>query len=187
MDRQQDQLSIECIERLVPPRRQFPQARAEIGHLSPQNGGSHQGYFVTRLQKRQKGTELLLDYAPQMRGTQRLDESLARDMKFQHGVARLEPHSVVERPWLLRQPGYVLELFDAPQPDNAIPAFEGRGAARSFEFPAHESAHGEGEKPSQRRSEQDPSETFGQRRRRRSGKDGAVLTVLRWHRFLPAQ
>src|SRR5712691_282619 len=186
MKRQQDQLAIECVERLVHPLRQFPQARAEIGHLSPQNGGSHQGYFVTRLQQRHQGKELLLDYAPPMRRTQQLDESLARDMKFQHGVARLEPHSVVERPWLLRQPGYVLELFDAPQPDNAIPAFEGRGAARSFEFPAHEPAHGEGEKPSQRRSEQDPCETFGQRRRRRSGRDDAVRRVFGWHRFLRA-
>src|ERR1700674_475395 len=120
-----------------------------------------------------------------MRRTQQLDESIARDMKFQHRIPRVEPHPVVEYPRLLRQPRYGLEFFDAPQLDDAVPAFDGRGTARSFEFAAHEPAHAEGEKPPQRRSEQAPTDTPCQRWPR-SGRDGSVRRVFARHGFLTA-
>src|SRR5215471_19920633 len=101
---QQDELAIERIERAVEPGRQLAQARAELAHLSAQDGASHQGDFIARLEQRNQRMKLLPDHRSPMCAVQQFEESIGRNMKFEHGVRGIELDPIIENPRLTGRP-----------------------------------------------------------------------------------
>src|SRR5947209_11289167 len=145
MERQQDQLSVEGVERSMQSRRQFPNARAEVAYLAPQNRASHQRDLIARLEHGHHGLELLSDDGSPMGIAQQLDESVARNMELQNRIVWQQPHCIVERPQLFREPGYLAELLDAPQTHHAAAALDRGETASSLEIAAHFPTDGEHE------------------------------------------
>src|SRR5438270_12604179 len=99
MERQQDQLSVEGVERSMQSRRQFPDARAEVAYLAPQDRASDQRALFALLEDGRQGLELLRDVGSPMGIAQQLNESVALNMELQNRIVGVEPDSVVELPW----------------------------------------------------------------------------------------